>query len=366
MESSHKKAPQLSSTLQIAANATRPLAPEPMRLRLLKLAQTLPLWLSRDNQPFIASPTAIPLYSEEFFALLLHLAAKHLNHFPSLYEFTFVRSALDQQARTAKQKQPIHTRIVKLTPRSYQIDLTTEDQQVINITGKRWKQSTRPRTRFHRLELQTPLPSPSPVAFTLAECFERIFATPPADAIRLAIWLAEAFLPDRKPPVLIITGEARDEAVSLLRNLIDPVIEPIIYSPTCPIELDRMSLDHKVLAFSVWNQPTATLVKKLNTIHQGTRIRLRHTNKRKPRPNTTVQRPVLIASQTPIEINKDQITIEINATLTADPGKIFHALLDLLVKLTGQSAIKPRYLTHAAPAGMPLAPTRQPQVINTS
>ena len=338
----------------------------PMRIRLLQLTQTLPLWLSRDNQPFIATPTAIPLYSEAFFGLCLELAATHLNHIPSLYEFTYVRCALDQQARNAKLKQPIHTRIVKLSPRSYQLDLTTEDQQVINITGKRWKQSPSPRVRFHRLEQQISLPTPSPVALTLAECFERIFATSPDNATKLAIWLAEALLPDRKPPVLIITGDAREEAVSLLRNLIDPVIGPIIYSPTCPIELDRMALDHKVLAFSVWNQPTPKLVKKLNTIHQGTRIRLTHTNTRKPRPNTTVQRPVLLASGKPIEINKDQITIEINKTLIADEGKLFHALLDLLVKLVSQSAVKPKYLTHAAPTTIAMMPTRQPQVINTS
>ena len=62
----------------------------PMRIRLLKLAQTLPLFLSKDNQPYVSCPTAIPLYSEDFFVWMLDQASKGLSYYPSQYEFCWV------------------------------------------------------------------------------------------------------------------------------------------------------------------------------------------------------------------------------------------------------------------------------------
>ncbi len=338
----------------------------PMRLRLLKLTQNLPLYLSKDNQPYISCPTATPLYSEDFFTWMFHQSSKRLAYYPSQYEFCWVVRTLDRQARQAKNKQPIFTRIAKLSPKSYQLDLTNEDHQVINITGKNWHQSRYFKTQFERIEDHLPLPFPQPTKLTLDGCFQQIFRTSPEASEKLAIWLAEAILPNQKPPILVITGKAREQAVEMLRNLIDPVNCPIINTPCCPIELNRMALENRVLAFSVWDQPTEKLTRKLNTIHQGTRVPLMHSNKRKPKLYTTVDRPILIAAKEPISINKNQISIEINEAPDTEIGKVFHALLDLIVKIVGQPVAKPKYLMQSAAAAPQINNANPPQTIDTS
>lgn len=338
----------------------------PMRIRLLKLAQTLPLFLSKDNQPYVSCPTAIPLYSEDFFGWMLDQASKRLSYYPSQYEFCWVVRTLDQQARQAKNKQPIFTRIARLSPKNYQLDLTTADHQVINITGKRWQHSRHFKAQFERIEDHLPLPFPEPTKLTLGGCFQQIFQTSPEASDKLAIWLAEAILPNEKPPILIITGKAREQAVEMLRNLIDPVNCPIIYTPGCPIELNRMALENRVLAFSLWDQPTEKLTRKLNSVHQGTRVRLMHSNKRKPKLHTTVERPLLIASKEPISINRNQISLEINEAPNTEIGKVFHALLDLIVKIIGQPVAKPKYLVQSAAAAPATNGANQPQAIDSS
>ncbi len=338
----------------------------PMRTRLLKLAQALPLFLSKDNQPYVACPIAIPLYSEDFFGWLFSESSKHLGHYPSPYEFSWVIRTLDRQSRQQKIKTSVHTRIAKLSPRTYQIDLSTDAQQGINITGKRWQQTQKFKTQFERLETHTSLPTPEQTALTLADCFNQIFQTSPEISAKLAIWLAEAFLPDRKPPMLVITGKARDQAVAMLRNLIDPVHNPIIYSPGCPMELNCMALENRVLAFSFRGQPTEKLIKKLNTMHEGTRVPLPHSNKRRPKIFTTVQRPIIVASREPLALHKDQISIEINQAPETEMGKVFYALLNLLVKIVGQEEQKKQYQANTAPRAFAAGSAIHPKTIDTS
>ncbi len=338
----------------------------PLRSRLLKLAQALPLFLSKDNQPYVSCPTPIPLYSEDFFGWLFSESRQRLGHYPNQYEFGWVIRTLDQQARQQKIKTGVHTRIAKLSPKTYQIDLTTDAQQGINITGKRWQHTPKFKTLFERSEIHTSLPTPEQTALTLADCFNQIFQTSPEISANLAIWLAEAFLPDRKPPILVITGKARDKAVEMLRNLIDPVHNPIIYSPGCPIELNGMALENRVLAFSFSQQPTEKLIKKLNAMHQGTRVPLTHSNKRRPKLFTTVERPIIVASREPLTLNKDQINIEINQAPDTEMGKMFYALLNLIVEIVGQQEQKKKYPVKSAPRAFAAGCGNQPQTIDTS
>ena len=338
----------------------------PMRTRLLQLAQTLPLFLSKDNQPYVACPTAVPLYSEDFFGWLLCESIKRFAYHPSQYELSWVIRTLDQQARQQKIKTTVHTRIAKLSPKSYQIDLTPDAQNGINITGKHWQQTQKFKAQFERFEAHTSLPIPEPTALTLGDCFNQIFQTSPEISAKLAIWLAEAFLPDQKPPILMITGDARDEAVTMLRNLIDPVHNPIIYSPGCPIELNRMALENRVLAFSFRGQPTEKLINKLNTMHEGARVHLRHSNKRRPKLFTTVERPIIIASAKPITLNKDQMSIEINQAPETEMGKVFYALLNLIVEIVAQEEQKKKYQAKTAPRAFAADSANHPQTIDTS
>ena len=204
------------------------------------------------------------------------------------------------------------------------------------------EQTNRPKACFGRLDYVTPFPIPDALDVPLKNCFQQIFEISPDASAKLAIWLAEALLPDCKPPVLIITGKARDRAVEMLRDLIDPVSVPIIYTPWCPIELNSMALENQVLAFSLSWPPTEKLTRKLNQIHQGERLQLRHSNPRQPKLHANVARPIVLASTVPLEINKEQITIEINQAHETDFSKVFHALLNLVAQIVGLMEDEPK------------------------
>ncbi len=318
-KSSHKQIPEI-----------------PMRIRLLELAQRVPLFLSQNNQTYVACPTATPIYSEDFFTWLVCLGEKRLGYFPSPHHVAFVVRSLDAQAHGAKNKESVHTRIAKLAPKTYQIDLGTDDHQVINITGKQWQPSQHFDAYFERSENTEPSPTTEPTKLTLANCFEQIFETSPENSDKLALWLAEALLPDQKPPILVITGKAREAAIEILRQLIDPVLQPIIYTPHSYRELNQMALENQVLAFSFTGDLSPKFIKTINDLHEGTRIRLKQCSKIRPKLGANVQRPVLIATKMPLEISPNQITIEINTAHQTGLGKVFFALMDLVVQIVGQ------------------------------
>ena len=308
----------------------------PHRIRLLELAQRNPLYLSQDNQTYIDCPTAIPVYSEDFFTWLLCLAEKRLGTIPSPTDIARVARTLDSQARAAKTKEAVHIRIAKRGTKSYQIDLGTDDHQVVNITGQHWQLSQHFDTHFERIEDHKPITPPEPTANTLEACMETLFHLPTQIAGKLAIWLVEAMLPDRKPPMLVITGKAREQAVITLRNLIDPVFEPIIETPVNASELRRMSLENKVLAFSVNDQFSEKIIKGLNQFHEGKRVLLKHCQGSRIKLRSTISRPVIIATEEPQQISPTQFNLEINEAEDIFLGKVVAALLSLLVKIIGQ------------------------------
>ena len=324
-----------------------------MRARLLHLAQSAPCFLSQDNQTYIACPTAIPVFSADFFTWLLILAQKRLGHYTSPSEIGRIAGILDTQARTAKAKQTVHTRIAKTGTKCYQLDLGTENRQVINITGKRWHHSHHFGAQFERLEDYEIRTTPVPTANTLAICLEKMFQIPAESADKLALWLAEALLPDQKtPPVLVITGKAREAAVLTLRNLIDPVREPIIETPANCRQLPRMALENKVLAFSVNDQIPEKTIRAINEIHQGKRLQLKHCTGNRLKLRSTIQRPVIIATEEPQQISPKQFNLEINEAVDIHLGKIIGSLLNLLVKIIGQPVHQPTIIAMPRQAGL--------------
>ena len=149
--------------------AKKPKAPPepPMRAYLLEMAQALPLFLSQDNKPYIDCPTTVPLYSENFYGWILRTAKQHFNQYPTPYDTAYVTRMLDQQARQQRNKRQIHTRIAKLAPKTYQLDLATKDGEVINITSKGWDYAARPKVCFERLGSQVPFLTADPCGISI-------------------------------------------------------------------------------------------------------------------------------------------------------------------------------------------------------
>ena len=328
--------------------------PEPsMRTRLLDLAQRLPLFLSQDNQTYVACPTAIPVYSEDFFVWLFCLAEKRLGYNASASEIGRVARMLDAQACGAKTREFVHTRIAKTGTKSYQLDLGTDDHQVVNITGQHWQQSQHFDVRFERLEDYKSITTPIRTANTLAACMEAQFSIATDTAEKLALWVAQALLPDQHPPILVITGNARVAAVEKLRNLIDPVNEPIIETPTNFTALPRMALENKVLAFSVNDQFPEKIRKAINELHQGKRLQLKHCNRNRIKLRSTAHRTVIIATEQAQQISPSQFNIEINEAIDFEFGKIMGALLNLMVQIIGQPIVRQAVMTMPEPGERP-------------
>ena len=207
----------------------------PQHVRLLEVAQRAPLLLSPDRQPYIISPltaTAVPLYSEAFFDWFTHSTEARLGLCPSSSQIARVIRDLDSGARKAQATEQIHTRIAKKATKHYQIDLGTPNIDVVELTGKHWQVSQHFDARFQRLETSDPMPIPQPSPVKLPVYLENMFGISVESAGKLSGWLAQAMLPEQKPPILVITGEASDEAVTQLRNLIDPVFHALIEIPT--------------------------------------------------------------------------------------------------------------------------------------
>ena len=337
--------------------------------RLLQLTDHLRLFLSPSRQPYVAcSSIATPIYSEPFFDWLMVHSKRHLGQIPCPQQFGTIVSKLDARARLSAPKEPIHSRIAKIATKSYQLELGTAHQDVVNITGKKWKQSTNFAATFERLENFEKFTTPVQTSRSLGWCFEQAFKLNPEKANKLALWVAEALLPDQKPPILVITGKASQKAAAKLRNLIDPVTEPIIYTPQSWTELPRMAIDDKVLVFAPENPFTEKTLLKLRQIHQGARVAIRYCNRRLEKLNTTVQRTIMIASNEPMEISPGQLTIEINEAFDTSPGSdqlILGALLNLMVQIVGQPMEVPAPMAQAA-ASASTAPNSQPLQLDSS
>ena len=324
-----------------------------MRDRLLELAQRAPIFLSQDNQTYVNIPTATPVYSEDFFTWFINVAENRLGCIPTPSEVGRVVRTLDSQARTCNNQRDVHHRIAKIGPKNYQLDLGTFDMQMVNITGQHWENLQYFDARFERFEDHIEMTAPVVTANTLAACMEAQFKVDPINADKLALWVAEALLPDQQPPMLVITGKAREAAVEKLRSLIDPVIEPIIETPLQFTELYRMALENQVLAFSVSGPLSEKVKKTLNDLHQGTRLRLKYCNRSRFKLRGNIQRPVLIATAEPQEISPHQINIEINEAIDFDFGKIVGALLNLLVVIIGQPVVQRETQVMAEPSMQP-------------
>lgn len=319
---------------------------------LLEMAQRLGLFRSQDRQPFFVHPTtgtASPLYSESFFGWFIQAAHKQLGLHPCSSQAGRVISQLDQQLRRSSNQEIVHTFSAKIAPRKYQIDLGHPNQTSLEITGREWKLTHHHQARFQRLETSEPFPIPEPTLAPLHQYLSQMYEISEDDAHKLSHWMAQSMLPNQTPPILMITGEACDEAVSQIRSIVDPASHTIIDLPINQKDLAQQAIENRVLAYSNSGEITQPKIDAFKAMYRGLAARLKQARRKFDRLYTVLTRPILIASQIKQQISNHQITIEINKWRPVAHSEILGPLLDVVVQIVGQPITYPEPRVMAMP-----------------
>ena len=288
------------------------------------------MFLSPHGQPYATLPSgeATPLYSEDFFTFLYQLSEQQQAPLLDNFKLAKLLRELDAQAHSAKRTQSVPLRTHYSDSQTLLIDLQ-QNFDAVELTRKGWQISANFDTNFLRPTLNHPLPAPEPPQQDLPTYLTNLFAISKEEAGQLSNWLVTALLPDGKPPILVITGEAADEAASKLRNIIDPVPQALMPLPANTNQLGQLALTHRILAFAVYSELTEKRKAAFNAIQRGMPVQLRESNKRRGKLFGSVSRPVIIASATPQKISRNQISIEINTANQQDHAQILGALLNV-------------------------------------
>ena len=312
-----------------------------------KLSQFDNLLLACDKATFFLTPnrqsyvqfngTAAPLYSEQFRGWLLARIESRGLDWPSASMLGRLLRHHDNVLHTYEsQIIPVHTRIAAqnntLLVDLQSIDPQTSDNQVIEITKDHWRIASDHPTLFRRPEPNLPIPIPAIAKATITQYLMRAFSTNQSIAETLSNWLALSMIPSATQPILVITGDARIEAARLLRNIIDPVIHPLLPMPTTENQLGQMAQWNSVLAFD--SSPYISEKRKvaLTRIRRGVPVRVREINRNRTLYET-IHRPILIAADAPVEIESKQINIEINFCHQAPLNELLTALLNHVVEV---------------------------------
>ena len=295
-------------------------------------------FLTPNRQPCVQfNGTVAPLYSEQFRGwLLTRIEALGLD-WPSASTLGRLLRHHDNILHTYEsQIIPVHTRIAAenhaLLVDLQSIDPQTSDNQVIEITKNHWRITSDHPTLFRRPELNLPIPTPAITKATIAQYLMRAFSTTQPIAETLSNWLALSMIPTATQPILVITGNARIEAARLLRNIIDPVIHPLLPMPTTENQLGQMAQCNSVLAFDASPYISEKRKAALTRIRRGVPVRIREINRNRTLYET-IHRPILIAADAPIEIEANQLNIEISHCHQAPLNELLTALLNHVVQV---------------------------------
>ncbi len=297
---------------------------------LLNLAaERIQPFLSLDNQSHAILPSgaATPIYSEDFFVFLNQLADNNQTEIANTSSLNFVLRKLDAQAHSSGRIQPVPLRTFQPDPQTLLLDLH-DNFDAVELTRKSWKITSNLDTQFLRPSLNLPLPAPEQPLNDLPTYLAAIFQIASEPARQLADWLAVALLPDGRPPILLITGEARDEAAAKLRKIIDPIPQPLFPLPHNANQMGQLALTNRILAFALYGNLTECKQRTLNTLSQGMTVKLKEVNKRHAARFTKVARPIIVAAETNVQISRHQITVEINYAGQGDHPQILGALLN--------------------------------------
>ena len=322
--------------------------------------------LTPNHQSYVSfNGTAAPLYSEQFRGwLLTRIEALGLD-WPSASTLGRLLRHHDNILQTYEsQVIPVHTRIAAqgnaLLVDLQTVDAQTSDNQVIEITKDHWRITSDHPTLFRRPELNLPIPTPAITKATIAQYLMRVFSTALPIAETLADWLALSMLPTATQPILVITGDSRIEAARLLRNIIDPVIHPLLPMPVTENQLGQMAQSNSVLAFDSGPFISEKRKAALTRIRRGVPVRIREINKNRTLYET-IHRPILIAADAPLEIEPNQLNIEINHCHQAPLNELLTALLNHVVEVL-RYLEAPKQAWQSKPLLVPTiaAPTAQP------
>ena len=295
-------------------------------------------FLTPNRQPYVQfNGTAAPLYSEQFRGWLLTRIEAFGLAWPSATTLGRLLRHHDNILHTYEsQVIPVHTRIAAknqtLLVDLQSIDPQTSDNQVIEITKDRWRITSDHPILFRRPESNLPIHTPAITKATITQYLMRAFSTTQPIAETLANWLALSMIPTATQPILVITGSARIEAARLLRNIIDPVIHPLLPMPTTENQLGQMAQCNSVLAFDASPYISEKRKAALTRIRRGVPVRVREINKSRTLYET-IHRPILIAADAPIEIEHNQINVEINHCHQAPLNELLTALLNHVVEV---------------------------------
>ena len=295
-------------------------------------------FLTPNRQSYVQfNGTAAPLYSEQFRGWLLSRIEARGLAWPSASTLGRLLRHHDNILNTYESEvRPVHTRIAAqgnaLFVDLQSIDPQTSDNQVIEITKDRWRITSDHPTLFRRPELNLPIPQPAITSATIVQYLMRVFSTTQPIAETMSNWLALSMIPTATQPILVLTGDARIEAARLLRNIIDPVIHPLLPMPTTENQLGQMAQWNSILAFD--SSPFISEKRKaaLTRIRRGVPVRVREINRNRTLYET-IHRPILIAADAPIEIEANQLNIEINYCHQAPLNELLTALLNHVVQV---------------------------------
>ncbi len=164
--------------------------------------------------------------------------------------------------------------------------------------------------------------------------------------------------PQSTATILVITGTKRDEAARKLRNLLDPVVHPLLEIPYTNSELGQLALTNKVLAFSVFKYIAPSKIEALNKLQSGMLVKLKEVNKRRGQVWNTVSRPIIISAGESIQISANQINLEINEAACGEISpQLFGALLNMIVTVLNQIHSKPMLARQVYQPTPPPSPT---------
>ena len=306
--------------------------------KLILACDRATFFLTPNRQAYVQfNGTVAPLYSEQFRGwLLTRIEALGLD-WPSSSTLGRLLRHHDNILHTYEsQIIPVHTRIAAenhtLLVDLQSIDPQTSDNQVIEITKDHWRITSSHPTLFRRPDQNLPIPTPAITKGTIVQHLMRAFSTTQPIAETLSNWLALSMIPTATQPILVITGKARIEAARLLRNIIDPVIHPLLPMPTTENQLGQMAQSNSVLAFDASPFISEKRKAALTRIRRGVPVRIREINKSRTLYES-IHRPILIAADAPIEIEANQLNIEINYCHQAPLNELLTALLNHVVKM---------------------------------
>ncbi len=229
----------------------------------------------------------------------------------------------------------VHNRIAVQPDGTIYLDLQTENE-AIEINRHNWTRTQKHPATFRRHELNLALPVPTSSKATTTQLLAKSMGLTEVAANPLTNWLTMALLPNVAAPILVITGEARIEAARLLRNIIDPVVQPLFPLPVTEGQLGQLAQWNSVLAFDAGPHITEGRKSALRRLRRGVPVRLREVSRRQSPIYETAQRPILIAADAPVEIEKNQINIEINQCHEVPLDQLLGALLNQLVRALKQ------------------------------